>query len=129
MGDRVVVLIFWYFPPLMSQVNSDKIVNMQCKKCNDNAHAKKVIENFTIYLWTQWSIKLFATVWNLPDCEILAQITLLFPNYLIKITVWEVQMNYSWHWTCMYHPIPQGFSSSLSKPYIKAVTQFCEVEW
>ena len=27
------------------------------------------------------------------------------------------------------HPIPQGFSSSLLKPYIKAVTYFCEVEW
>ena len=27
------------------------------------------------------------------------------------------------------HPIPQGFSSLLLKPYIKAVAQFCEVEW
>ena len=27
------------------------------------------------------------------------------------------------------HPIPQGFSSVLLKPYIKAVTQFCGVEW
>ena len=30
---------------------------------------------------------------------------------------------------CLEHPIPQGFSSFLSKPYIKAVTHFCEVEW
>ena len=28
-----------------------------------------------------------------------------------------------------YHPIPQGFSSFLLKPYIKAVTHFWEVEW
>ena len=26
-------------------------------------------------------------------------------------------------------PIPQGFSSFLLKPYIKADTHFCEVEW
>ena len=29
----------------------------------------------------------------------------------------------------VYHPIPQGFSRVLLKPYIKAVTQFFEVEW
>ena len=27
------------------------------------------------------------------------------------------------------HPIPQGFFSFLLKPYIKAVTHSCEVEW
>ena len=27
------------------------------------------------------------------------------------------------------YPIPQGFSSFLLKPYIKAVTHLCEVEW
>ena len=27
------------------------------------------------------------------------------------------------------HPIPQGFSSFLLKPYIKAVTHFGDVEW
>ena len=31
--------------------------------------------------------------------------------------------------TCPDHPIPQGFSSFLLKPYIKAVTHFGEVEW
>ena len=28
-----------------------------------------------------------------------------------------------------WHPIQQGFSSFQLKPYIKAVTHFCEVEW
>ena len=30
---------------------------------------------------------------------------------------------------CPNHPIPQGFSSFLLKPYMIAVAQFYEVEW
>ena len=78
--------------------------------------------SFTQKMMTNPKIEEFLKKWTQPE----KYEKLLKQHKQMKMTLKKLKTNDQIN---SGHPIPKGFSSFLLKPYIKAVTQFSEVEW